>query len=168
MAREIGDKSTKGTRDSDKPSTKLDQLEQISKISAPIMIPIVIALIGFFGNEILNTRQAAVEAGKLKLEYVKIAKEILEKTTPKTDPRIVEWAYKTFFDSASVKPNPIDVKGLSTDRVPLPKTSSLEINNIPEADVDRAVRTQQELGATRVEKVRQPDGQYTIRVTFPN
>jgi len=35
----------------------LDKLEQISRISVPIMIPIVIALIGYFGNALFNARQ---------------------------------------------------------------------------------------------------------------
>jgi hypothetical protein len=37
--------------------TALDKLEQISKISVPLMIPIVVALIGYFGNDFLNQRQ---------------------------------------------------------------------------------------------------------------
>jgi hypothetical protein len=69
--------------------TLLDKLEQISRISVPLMIPVVVALIGFVGNEFLKTSQNVIEQKKIDLEYVKIAKDVVSNVKPETDTRIV-------------------------------------------------------------------------------
>src|SRR5260221_11168498 len=81
----------------------LDKLEQISRISVPIMIPVVIAIIGFFGNELLNARQNVIEQKKIDLEYVKIAKDVASNLKADSDPLIVNWAYKTLFQLSPIK-----------------------------------------------------------------
>ena len=75
----------------------LDTLEQISRISVPLLIPIVVALIGYFGNEILNNRQGEIEKKKIDLEYVKIAKDVASSVTPDANIVITNWAYRVLF-----------------------------------------------------------------------
>jgi trypsin len=104
-------------------SSLLDALEQISRISVPIMIPVVIALIGYFGNNLLNQRQSIIEQKKLELEYVKIAKDTLSNVKPETDTILVSWAYQTFFQLSPVKVSQEDVDDLSKRRVPLPSST---------------------------------------------
>jgi trypsin len=101
----------------------LDKLEQISRISVPIMIPVVIALIGYFGNDLLNARQNVIEQKKIDLEYVKIAKDIASNVKAETDTRIVNWAYQTLFQLSPVKVSQEDVDDLSKRRVPLPSST---------------------------------------------
>jgi hypothetical protein len=101
----------------------LDKLEQVSRISVPIMIPVVIALIGYFGNDLLNARQNVIEQKKLDLEYVKIAKDVVSNVKAETDTRIVNWAYQTLFQLSPVKVPPEDVDDLSRRRVPLPSST---------------------------------------------
>jgi hypothetical protein len=101
----------------------LDKLEQISRISIPIMIPVVIALIGFVGNDLLNKRQNFIEQKKIELEYVKIAKDVVSSLKPDTDPRLANWAYQTFFGLSPVKVSSKDVDDLSNRRVPLPSST---------------------------------------------
>jgi secreted trypsin-like serine protease len=98
----------------------LDKLEQISKISVPVMIPLVVALIGYVGSDLLNARQNVIEQKKVDLEYVKIAKDIVANVKPETDARIVNWAYQTLFQLSPVKVAQEDVNDLSDRRVPLP------------------------------------------------
>ena len=81
--RKTGNKSTGAA------PTLLDKLEQISRISVPLMIPVVVALIGFVGNEFLKTSQNVIEQKKIDLEYVKIAKDVVSNVKPETDTRIV-------------------------------------------------------------------------------
>jgi len=102
----------------------LDRLEQISRISVPIMIPVVIALIGYFGNDLLNARQNVIEQKKIDLEYVKIAKDIVSNVKAETDTRIVNWAYQTLFQLSPVKVSQEDVDDLSKRRVPLPSSTT--------------------------------------------
>lgn len=101
-------------------STLLDKLEQISKISVPIMIPIAVAIIGLLANNFINDRQNIIEQKKVDLEYVKIAKEIVTNVKPETDDRIVNWAYKTLFQLSPVKITQEDVEDLAKKRAPLP------------------------------------------------
>jgi hypothetical protein len=101
----------------------LDKLEQLSRISVPIMIPVVIALIGYFGNDLLNARQNVIEQKKIDLEYVKIAKDVVSNVKPDADIRIVNWAYQTLFQLSPVKVSPEDVDDLSKRRVPLPSST---------------------------------------------
>jgi trypsin len=101
----------------------LDKLEQISRISVPIMIPVVIALIGYFGNDLLNARQNVIEQKKIDLEYVKIAKDIASNVKAETDTRIVNLAYQTLFQLSPVKVSQEDVDDLSKRRVPLPSST---------------------------------------------
>jgi secreted trypsin-like serine protease len=105
-------------------SSLLDELEQISRISVPIMIPVVIALIGYFGNNLLNQRQNVIEQKKLELEYVKIAKDTLSNVRPETDTILVSWAYQTFFQLSPIKVSQEDVDDLSKRRVPLPSSTT--------------------------------------------
>lgn len=106
-----------------KRSTFLDKLEQISKISVPIMIPIAVALIGYFGSDLLNARQTVIEQKKIELEYVKIAQGVLSNVKPETDTRIVNWAYQTLFQLSPVKVSEEDIAYLSQKRAPLPSSS---------------------------------------------
>jgi trypsin len=101
----------------------LDKLEQISRISVPIMIPVVIAIIGFFGNELLNARQNTIEQKKIDLEYVKIAKDVVSNLKADSDPLIVNWAYQTLFQLSPIKVSSKDIDDLSKRRVPLPSSS---------------------------------------------
>jgi hypothetical protein len=103
-----------------KTPTLLDKLEQISKISVPVMIPLVVALIGYVGSDLLNVRQNVIEQKKVDLEYVKIAKDIVSNVKPETDARIVNWAYQTLFQLSPIKVAREDVDDLSNRRVPLP------------------------------------------------
>jgi trypsin len=101
----------------------LDKLEQISRISVPIMIPVVIALIGYFGNDLLNSRQNLIEQKKVDLEYVKIAKDIASNVKEGSDTRIINWAYQTLFQLSPVKVSQEDVDDLSKRRVRLPSST---------------------------------------------
>ena len=94
----------------------LDKLEQVSRISVPIMIPVVVALIGYFGNAFLNGRQNVIEQKKIELEYVKIAKDVVSNVKPEADTRIVRWAYNTLFQLSPVKLSQEDVDDLSKQR----------------------------------------------------
>jgi Trypsin len=115
------DKTARESAKKEPPSkspTLLDNLEQISKISVPIMIPVVIAVIGFVGNDYFNARQSIIEQKKVDLEYVKIAKEVAS-NVKETDSRIVNWAYRTLFQLSPVKVPQNDVDDLADKRVPL-------------------------------------------------
>jgi secreted trypsin-like serine protease len=103
--------------------TFLDKLEQISKISVPVMIPILVAIIGYFGSDLLNARQTVIEQKKIDLEYVKIAQGILSNLKPQTDTRIVNWAYQTLFQLSPVKVSQEDIADLSQRRAPLPSSA---------------------------------------------
>ncbi|WP_441259707.1 S1 family peptidase [Bradyrhizobium sp. 521_C7_N1_3] len=102
----------------------LDTLEQISRISVPLLIPIVVALIGYFGNEILNSRQGEIEKKKIDLEYVKIAKDVASNVTPDANTLITNWAYRVLFKLSPVSVPDEDVEILSKQRVPLPSSVS--------------------------------------------
>ena len=104
--------------------TLLDKLEQASRISVPIMIPVVVALLGFIGNNLLNARQNIVEQKKIDLEYVKIAKDVVSNLKPDADPLIASWAYQTLFQLSPVKISQEDIDQLSKNRIPLPSSSS--------------------------------------------
>ena len=120
--------------------TLLDQLEQLSKIATPVMIPVVIAILGFFGNELINARQNAIESKKIDLEYVKIAKDILSSVKPDTDPKITRWAYETLFKLSPVAVSTEVVEELSTKRVPLPITTSVVASPEVNSAIDTAFR----------------------------
>jgi trypsin len=101
----------------------LDKLEQVSRISVPVMIPLVVALVGYFGNDLLNKRQSIIEQKKVDLEYVKIAKDVVSNIKPDADARLVTWAYQTLFQLSPVKVSEQDVDSLSRRRVPLPSST---------------------------------------------
>jgi hypothetical protein len=43
----------------------------------------------------------------------------------------------------------------------------LEIRDVPEEDVEESISDLKKLGATEVEKIKQADGTFTLRATFP-
>jgi Trypsin len=112
----------------------LDKLEQISRISfiepdwqisrSPVMIPVVIALIGYFGNNLLHTQQNIIEQKKIDLEYVKIAKDVATNLKEGADPLLAKWGYQTLFQLSPVQVlSPEEIDDLSRRRVPLPSST---------------------------------------------
>ena len=87
------------------------------------MIPVVVALVGYFGNDLLNRRQNIIEQKKVDLEYVKIAKDVVSNIKPDADTRLVAWAYQTLFQLSPVKVSDKDIDNLSKRRVPLPSST---------------------------------------------
>ena len=94
--------------------TRLDRIEQIAKIFATAMIPVIIALGGWLIQTSIerdkNALQTALERDKnaldkdrIAVEYVKIAKEILTSTEKEIPIELTTWSWQVLNEVSPVK-----------------------------------------------------------------
>jgi len=118
----------------EKSPTLLDQIEQIAKIGATVLVPVVLAVGGWViqtsierdkeqAAQILSEQQRAADREKISLEYVKIAKEIL--TSDKQVPKVLtKWSWQ-LIDKVSPRPfDPQDLKSLIEGNEKIPVAAS--------------------------------------------
>jgi hypothetical protein len=115
----------------------LDRLEQLSKIFATALIPVIVALGGWWiqstvekdkqrAADLAAEQQRATDLQKVSLEYVKLAKEILasEKPPPK---ELTKWSWGLIDQMSPRKFDPEDLKNVIANDVRiLPPPAPLE------------------------------------------
>lgn len=101
--------------------SRLDQLEQIAKITATVLVPVVLAIGGWIiqttietdkqrATQILSDQQRAVDKERVSLEYVKIAKEVLTASDKALPKELTRWSWKLLND---VSPTKFDAEDLT-------------------------------------------------------
>jgi len=122
--------------DERRPATFLDRFEQMAKIFATLLVPIVLAIGGWYiqatvehdktnAATVQTNAQLSLERQRISLEYVKLAKDIL--ATPKdVPPELTRWSWQLLNDVSPTKFDPADLKKLieRQDRIPLPAASA--------------------------------------------
>jgi lysozyme family protein len=59
-----------------------------------VIVPITVAILGYYGKEIAAAQQREIEEAKLRFSYVTMIVDILQKKTDKTDQNIVCWSWR--------------------------------------------------------------------------
>jgi lysozyme family protein len=116
--------------------TRLDSLEQGAKIFATAMVPIIVAVGGWFiqktiendkerAAQIQRDQQNALDKDKISLEYVKIAKEILTSAEKQIPAELTKWSWKVLDGVSPIKFEKEDLSRLieRKERIPIPATS---------------------------------------------
>jgi lysozyme family protein len=63
-------------------------------IATSIVVPVTVAILGYFGKEIASAQQREIEEAKLRYSYVTLIVDILQKKSAQTDPNIVCWSWR--------------------------------------------------------------------------
>ena len=83
--------------------TRLDIIEQIAKIFAVGMLPILVAMGGWIIQSTVERDKNALDKDKISLEYVKISLGILTSTEKEIPKELVRWSYRALNDLSPVK-----------------------------------------------------------------
>jgi hypothetical protein len=115
------------------PASRLDKIEQGAKIFATVAIPVIVAIGGWIiqttvehdkerAAQIQQQQQSAAD----KLEYVKIAKDVLTSTDKDVPSELTKWSWRLLDRVAPVKFDKADLDRLieRKERIPAPASLS--------------------------------------------
>lgn len=116
----MADADDQKTADSALPATTAKQFP-ILAVATSIVVPVTMAILGYYGKEIAAAQQREIEEAKLRYSYVTLIVDILQKKTDKTDQNIVCWSWRNLSAHSKAPFTETEITNLCGSKAALPE-----------------------------------------------